>query len=149
MRLDFASRVHKDLQLYLNKDRAASEAIIRNIESQGFKAIMLTVDAAVPGKRELDQRTKGGDLKVHPDLLSHLPFASSKRHFEGYACRVWQVKHGRWPGCFARGYSYQVRLGHPDLLFICRLFLDTRIPMFVVSIHSSYQPSFWAKSPLV
>lgn len=57
---------HLIFQLYLNKDRAASEAIIRNIESQGFKAIMLTVDAAVPGKRELDQRTKGGDLKDMP-----------------------------------------------------------------------------------
>lgn len=51
-------------QLYLNKDRKASEALVKKIEAQGFKAIMLTVDAAVPGKRELDQKAKGEDLKV-------------------------------------------------------------------------------------
>ncbi|KZT70521.1 hypothetical protein DAEQUDRAFT_725456 [Daedalea quercina L-15889] len=53
-------------QLYLNKDRAASEVLIKKIEAQGFKAIMLTVDAAVPGKRELDQRAKDEDLKEMP-----------------------------------------------------------------------------------
>ena len=51
-------------QLYLNKDRAASEKLVRKVEAQGFRAIMVTVDAAVPGKRELDQRAKGEDLKV-------------------------------------------------------------------------------------
>ncbi|KAI0251317.1 FMN-dependent dehydrogenase-domain-containing protein [Lactifluus subvellereus] len=50
---------HLIFQLYMNKDRAASEKLIRGLESDGFSAIMLTVDAAVPGKRELDQRTKG------------------------------------------------------------------------------------------
>lgn len=43
----------------MNKDRVASEKLIRGLEKDGFKAIMLTVDAAVPGKREMDQRTKG------------------------------------------------------------------------------------------
>ena len=51
-------------QLYLNKDRAASERLVRKVEAQGFRAIMVTVDAAVPGKRELDQRAKDEDLKV-------------------------------------------------------------------------------------
>jgi L-lactate dehydrogenase (cytochrome) len=50
---------HLIFQLYINKDRAASEKLIRGLESDGFSAIMLTVDAAMPGKRELDQRTKG------------------------------------------------------------------------------------------
>jgi L-lactate dehydrogenase (cytochrome) len=50
---------HLIFQLYLNKNRAASEKLIRGLESDGFSAIMLTVDAAMPGKRELDQRTKG------------------------------------------------------------------------------------------
>ncbi|CCM00779.1 uncharacterized protein FIBRA_02821 [Fibroporia radiculosa] len=53
-------------QLYMNKDRSASDVLIKKVESQGFKAIMLTVDAAVPGKRELDQRAKGDDLKDMP-----------------------------------------------------------------------------------
>ncbi|GBE87570.1 FMN-dependent dehydrogenase-domain-containing protein [Sparassis latifolia] len=45
-------------QVYLNKDRSASEALIKRVEKQGFKAVMFTVDASVPGKRELDQRAK-------------------------------------------------------------------------------------------
>lgn len=43
----------------MNKDRSASETLIRGLEGQGFKAIMLTVDAAVPGNREIDKRSKG------------------------------------------------------------------------------------------
>ncbi len=46
-------------QLYMNRDRAATERAIRGLQNEGFYAIMLTVDAAMPGKRELDQRTKG------------------------------------------------------------------------------------------
>ncbi|GJE85004.1 FMN-dependent alpha-hydroxy acid dehydrogenase family protein [Phanerochaete sordida] len=46
-------------QLYMNKDRSASEKVIRGLEREGFKAIMLTVDAAVPGNREIDRRAKG------------------------------------------------------------------------------------------
>lgn len=57
----------------MNKDRAASEALIKRIEGQGFKAIMLTVDAAVPGKRELDQRAKGDDLKVSTTIILRSP----------------------------------------------------------------------------
>jgi len=43
----------------MNKDRVAAEKLIRSLEIDGFSAIMLTVDAAMPGKRELDRRTKG------------------------------------------------------------------------------------------
>ncbi|KAI9448122.1 FMN-dependent dehydrogenase-domain-containing protein [Lactarius indigo] len=50
---------HLIFQLYMNKDRVAAEKLIRGLERDGFSAIMLTVDAAMPGKRELDQRTKG------------------------------------------------------------------------------------------
>ncbi|PWN28703.1 hypothetical protein BDZ90DRAFT_245485 [Jaminaea rosea] len=46
-------------QLYINKDRRASEEILRKVEQDGFKAVMLTVDAPVMGKRELDMRAKG------------------------------------------------------------------------------------------
>lgn len=46
-------------QLYMNRDRAASARLIPTLEAKGFSAIMLTVDAAVAGKRELDQRAKG------------------------------------------------------------------------------------------
>lgn len=63
-------------QLYLNKDRAASERLVRKIEAQGFRAIMVTVDAAVPGKRELDQRAKGEDLKVKQFVYERLGLSS-------------------------------------------------------------------------
>lgn len=43
----------------MNRDRSASEKLIKSLEGEGFKAIFLTVDAAVPGKRELDRRAKG------------------------------------------------------------------------------------------
>ena len=43
----------------MNRERSASEALIQRVEREGFTAIMLTVDAAVPGKREKDQRAKG------------------------------------------------------------------------------------------
>ena len=46
-------------QLYMNKDRMAAAKLIRSLERNGFSAIMLTVDAAMPGKRELDQRSQG------------------------------------------------------------------------------------------
>ncbi len=50
---------HLFFQLYMNKDRAVTEKVVRELQSTGFSAIMLTVDAAMPGKRELDQRTTG------------------------------------------------------------------------------------------
>lgn len=43
----------------MSKDRVVSEKLIKNLEKDGFKAIMLTVDAAVPGNREIDRRSKG------------------------------------------------------------------------------------------
>lgn len=46
-------------QLYVNKDRAASERILKKIEDAGVTAVLLTVDAPVMGKRELDMRSKG------------------------------------------------------------------------------------------
>jgi len=46
-------------QLYMNKDRAAAAKLIRGLQQDGFRAIMLTVDAAVPGNREIDKRAKG------------------------------------------------------------------------------------------
>ncbi|TKY90150.1 hypothetical protein EX895_000148 [Sporisorium graminicola] len=54
-------------QLYVNKDRAASERILRKIESRGVSAVMLTVDAPVMGKRERDMRTKGEEVELGVD----------------------------------------------------------------------------------
>ncbi|PVG04131.1 hypothetical protein CPB86DRAFT_693832 [Serendipita vermifera] len=65
-------------QLYMNRSRAASEELLRKVEKVGFDAIFLTVDAAVPGKRERDQRVKG-DFTVSPSLSDTISFASVSR----------------------------------------------------------------------
>ncbi|KAI0321804.1 FMN-dependent dehydrogenase-domain-containing protein [Amylostereum chailletii] len=46
-------------QLYVNRDRPATEKLLAELKDVGYSGIMLTVDAAVPGKRERDQRAKG------------------------------------------------------------------------------------------
>ena len=46
-------------QLYVNKDRSASERILQKVQEKGVSAIMLTVDAPVMGNRERDMRAKG------------------------------------------------------------------------------------------
>ncbi len=43
-------------QLYVYKDRAVTEALIRRVEAAGARALVLTVDAPVLGKRERDVR---------------------------------------------------------------------------------------------
>lgn len=45
-------------QLYVNKNRAASEKLLNQAEECGVKGILVTVDAPVPGKREADERVK-------------------------------------------------------------------------------------------
>lgn len=44
------------LQLYVNSDRQKTEALLREAKSLGIKAIFVTVDAPIPGKREADER---------------------------------------------------------------------------------------------
>lgn len=53
-------------QLYVNRDRSATVEHLQKVRqavgpsaSSAFKALFVTVDAAVAGKRELDQRAKG------------------------------------------------------------------------------------------
>lgn len=45
-------------QLYVNKDRAKTDAQLLKVVQAGFKAICVTVDAPVAGKRERDERSK-------------------------------------------------------------------------------------------
>ncbi|GAA6052900.1 hypothetical protein JCM3770_004399 [Rhodotorula araucariae] len=48
-------------QLYVNRDRTKSEDILRRVAKAGYKAICVTVDAPVAGKRERDERAKLDD----------------------------------------------------------------------------------------
>lgn len=45
-------------QLYVNKDRSKTEDVLRRVVAAGYKAIFVTVDAPVAGKRERDERSK-------------------------------------------------------------------------------------------
>ena len=44
------------LQLYVNSDRSKTEQLLRKARSLGIRAIFVTVDAPIPGKREADER---------------------------------------------------------------------------------------------
>ncbi len=45
-------------QLYVYKDRAATEGLIRRVEAAGCKALVLTVDAPLLGRRERDVKNR-------------------------------------------------------------------------------------------
>ena len=49
-------------QLYVNTDRRVTENVVRKAEALGLKALVVTVDVAVLGKRERDQRNKVSDI---------------------------------------------------------------------------------------
>ncbi|WWC87468.1 uncharacterized protein L201_002357 [Kwoniella dendrophila CBS 6074] len=46
------------MQLYVDRNREKSEGLIQKINDLGLKAIFVTVDAAAPGKREADERSR-------------------------------------------------------------------------------------------
>ncbi|KAI0157882.1 FMN-dependent dehydrogenase [Hypoxylon sp. FL1284] len=48
-------------QLYVDRDRSKSERILRMVQERGAKAIFLTVDAPVIGKREADERIRSDE----------------------------------------------------------------------------------------
>lgn len=45
-------------QLYVNKDRKASEVLLKDAERNGIKGVWFTIDGPVQGKREGDERVK-------------------------------------------------------------------------------------------
>jgi L-lactate dehydrogenase (cytochrome) len=53
-------------QLYVDKQREKSEKLLKHVEELGVKAIFVTVDAPVPGKREADERVKADESLSTP-----------------------------------------------------------------------------------
>jgi L-lactate dehydrogenase (cytochrome) len=53
-------------QLYVDKQREKSAKLLREVEALGVKAIFVTVDAPVPGKREADERVKADESLSTP-----------------------------------------------------------------------------------
>jgi isopentenyl diphosphate isomerase/L-lactate dehydrogenase-like FMN-dependent dehydrogenase len=47
-------------QLYVFKDRALTASLVQRAEAAGCKAVALTVDVPLPGKRERDVRVADG-----------------------------------------------------------------------------------------
>src|SRR6185312_4209352 len=45
-------------QLYVYRDRAVTEALVRRVEAAGCRALVLTVDAPLLGRRERDVRNR-------------------------------------------------------------------------------------------
>ena len=50
------------LQLYVNSDRSKTEELLKSARELGVKAVFVTVDAPVPGKREADERIAAEDV---------------------------------------------------------------------------------------
>jgi L-lactate dehydrogenase (cytochrome) len=53
-------------QLYVDKQREKSAKLLKHVEELGVKAIFVTVDAPVPGKREADERVKADESLSTP-----------------------------------------------------------------------------------
>jgi L-lactate dehydrogenase (cytochrome) len=53
-------------QLYVDKQRNKSERLLKHVERLGTKAIFVTVDAPVAGKREADERVKADESLSAP-----------------------------------------------------------------------------------
>ncbi|RDL32037.1 Uncharacterized protein BP5553_09439 [Venustampulla echinocandica] len=53
-------------QLYVDKQRHKTEALLKHVEELGAKGIFVTVDAPVPGKREADERVKADENTSTP-----------------------------------------------------------------------------------
>jgi L-lactate dehydrogenase (cytochrome) len=53
-------------QLYVDKQREKSEKLLKHVEELGVKAIFVTVDAPVPGKREADERITADESLITP-----------------------------------------------------------------------------------
>ncbi|CUS13499.1 unnamed protein product [Tuber aestivum] len=51
-------------QLYVKDDRGKSEALLKRVDALGFTAVVLTLDAPTPGKREADERVQNAGSTV-------------------------------------------------------------------------------------
>jgi len=77
-------------QLYVYKDRGATEALVRRVEAAGAKALVLTVDAPLLGRRERDVRNRFalpshlGIENLHAAGYSRLPPQSGESGLAAY-----------------------------------------------------------------
>ncbi|KXG45836.1 Aldolase-type TIM barrel [Penicillium griseofulvum] len=53
-----APKANLFFQLYVHKDRLVTESLLKRVWAAGIRAIMVTIDAPVPGKREADEHVR-------------------------------------------------------------------------------------------
>jgi len=93
-------------QLYVNEDRRKSEALLKRVDELGFTAVVLTLDAPTPGKREADERVKnaasttsaapGGGIQGKSEGLGRALFAGTTPSLTWEDIK-WLRKHTRLP----------------------------------------------------
>lgn len=81
-------------QLYIYKDRGATEALVRRVEAAGCQALVFTVDAPLLGKREADMRNQFSlpeGLSIEnmlPDGLGAMPDAARDSGLAAYFAQL-------------------------------------------------------------
>ncbi|KAF2014515.1 hypothetical protein BU24DRAFT_493107 [Aaosphaeria arxii CBS 175.79] len=108
-------------QIYLNKDRSASEQLLRKVEQLGVKAIVFTVDVCWQSKRTLDVRTKAKSNTAPPS-----PPSSSSSSASGSGSKALSVSQQ------ISGYQ-DTNLTWDDISFIRR---HTTLPIIVKGVQS-------------
>lgn len=77
-------------QLYVYKDRGATEALVRRVEAAGCRALVLTVDAPLLGRRERDVKNQFalpaglGIENMHASGYAELPRAQAESGLAAY-----------------------------------------------------------------
>lgn len=104
-------------QLYVDKERRKSERLLQKVEALGVKAIFVTVDAPVPGKREADERVKADE-----SLSTPMSGAKAKNDKKGGAL-------GRIMGAYI-----DATLSWSDIAWLRR---STKLPILLKGIQNS------------
>jgi L-lactate dehydrogenase (cytochrome) len=66
-------------QLYVNKNRRASEVLLKDAERNGMKGVFVTIDGPVQGKREADERVKVETTTVSQAAISGIAAKNDSR----------------------------------------------------------------------
>jgi len=81
-------------QLYVYRDRSATEALVRRVEAAGCRALVLTVDAPLLGRRERDVRNRFalpaelGIENLHAAGYARMPSASGDSGLAAYVAEL-------------------------------------------------------------
>jgi 4-hydroxymandelate oxidase len=81
-------------QLYVYRDRAATEALVRRVEAAGCRALVLTVDAPLLGRRERDVRNRFalpaglGIENLHAAGYARMPAAAADSALAAYVAEL-------------------------------------------------------------